>query len=144
MPVLDIVLNEINAERKDKIDKIEKASIGFPKFEKMEKVEGAKNVMKIKFGLNIGYEPEAANVNLKGIVIYKTDKVDKVIESWKQDSKLEKEVGMEMLNMIYSTCLSKTIKIFEDMKLPVAALVNMPKIEVKKKQVEKNAQEKEE
>lgn len=143
MPVLDIVLTKINAERKEKIDKIEKASIGFPEFENIEKVEESKGILRISFGIKIGYKPEAANVDMEGFMIYKADDPDKVIKAWKDNKKLEKDVGMEVLNVIYSTCLSKTVKIYEDMKLPVNALINMPKIEVKKQQAQKQEAEKE-
>jgi hypothetical protein len=55
---------------------------------------------------------------MDGEVIYHDKKMGEILKKWKSEKKLDKEVGLEVLNFIFRKCLTKSIQIAEDLRLP--------------------------
>src|SRR3989338_6922774 len=90
MPILDFRFNKINAVNNNKT---------IPK-------DGMKVDM---------------NVNLLGSVVYgaENEKIKKIINSWKKDKQLEKEVSTLIMNVILLRTNVKALTLSQDVNLPL-------------------------
>jgi len=76
----------------------------------------------LKFGFEFvaAYEPKAGKINLKGNVIYLTakDKTKEIIDEWKKNNKVDKELMALVLNNVLSKCNVQSIILSKEMNLP--------------------------
>ncbi|MBW2964383.1 hypothetical protein KY363_02890 [Candidatus Woesearchaeota archaeon] len=90
------------------------------------------------------YEPDFAKIELGGIVLYLTDEADatKILDDWKKDKKMGKEVAEKIINNILTKCNIQSIILSNTVNLPPP--VPMPKVNVAAGPVNKPKEEKKE
>ncbi len=85
---------------------------------KRDKVFDIKNVLSIEYTYETKYDPAAGHVTIEGEVLYSTDKVDGIVATWNKEKKLDDDIAVDVLNTIFRQCISKTISIAADLRLP--------------------------
>jgi hypothetical protein len=142
MPIVGFNLKTINAKFDEK--KInENMEIGStPKIENVVAKElnfaGMDEVAVISFSFKTQYMPDVAEIEFTGEILYKTDDVKKIVKIWKDENRLDDQVGVEVFNAIFRRCLTKAIGIADDLRLPPP--LTFP-IVTKKLQEKANAQQ---
>ena len=85
----------------------------------LEITRGRTSVVIIDFEYNVVYEPTNANIRLEGELLY-TDKHQKnILKTWRKEKKLDESVALNLLNYIFKKCTIQSIKIAEDLQLPL-------------------------
>lgn len=87
--------------------------------------------LKFEFTFNTKYEPNFANINLEGFVLYiiKPEQIKEIIENWKKNKKLPKDITMPILNTVLSKCNIQALIMSKDLNLP--SPIPLPKVEEK-------------
>lgn len=135
MPVISVNFNKINVERKESpTGKISiNNNIALKDVEKMELGAGAtkQEGLKFKFELLAKYEPNFADIIIQGDVVYldTSAKVKKVIDGWKKDKNIEKDVFEQVMNAALNKANIQALIISQVVNLPPP--VQLPKIQVK-------------
>ena len=121
MPVLGFIINEIEAKKEQNVSKnikINSTPTILDIEEKKMNIPGLDKVLLVKFKFDTKYEPKIGYVSLKGEIVYNTKDNKKVINDWKKDKKLDKDIAVNILNVIFRKCLTKIVSIAEDLQLP--------------------------
>jgi hypothetical protein len=86
--------------------------------------------VKFVFEYKSSYEPEFAEILLGGVVMYLTDEKDaaKIVDDWKKETKLNKDVAEKIINNILTKCNIQSIILSDTVNLPPP--VPMPKVNV--------------
>lgn len=86
--------------------------------------------LKFLFEYKSAYEPEFAKIELGGTILYLTDEdnAKKILDDWKKDKKLNKEVAEKIVNSILTKCNIQSIILSNTVNLPPP--VPMPKVNV--------------
>jgi len=92
---------------------------------------GLEKILAIKFSFKTKYEPNVAEIEMKGEVMYQTKEHEKLLKEWKKEKRLPKEDAVIILNAIFRRCLSKTIGMAEDLQLPPP--IRFPVVKAEKK-----------
>ena len=79
-----------------------------------------RKAVSVDFEFIIKYEPNVAQISIAGSVLYMGDdaKVKATIEGWKKTKKLDKDVSVEILNMVLAKCNIKALELSQDVNLP--------------------------
>ena len=90
--------------------------------------------VKLVFQFTSNYAPDIAEILIGGEVLYLDEeaKAKKILEEWKKDKKIAKEVITEVLNAALMKCNIEALLLSKEANLPPP--LNLPKIEVKKKE----------
>jgi hypothetical protein len=74
------------------------------------------------------YEPKFAKIELGGIILYLTDdkSAKEIVESWKKEKKIKKEIAEKIMNSILTKCNIQSIILSNTVNLPPP--VPMPKV----------------
>lgn len=77
------------------------------------------------------YEPNLGSINIEGDVLYLAadGDVDKTLQGWKKNKKIDKEILTPILNTILTRCSIKGLLISQDLNLP--SPLQLPKVTVK-------------
>lgn len=136
MAIVGFDFTKIDAEKKSLV----KGKIKINNNVSIKKVEGIdlslgkekKNSLKFSFEFSCKYEPELGFINLNGDVIYmeEANKVKEILDYWKKEKKLPKEVSNVVLNTILSRSNIKALIISQDINLP--SPIPMPKVQMDK------------
>ena len=114
------VTGKIKIGNNVKIDSAESADINF----------GGSSKAGIRFGFEYKstYQPEIGGITLKGNLIYlqDTDKVKKVLDTWKKDKKVVPEVAKEVLGAVLNRCNIQALILSRDVGLP--SPIPLPKV----------------
>ncbi len=86
--------------------------------------------VKFVFEYKSAYEPDFANIELGGVVLYLTDETEaaKLIADWKKEKKLNKDIAEKIINNILTKCNIQSIILSNTVNLPPP--VPMPKVNV--------------
>ena len=79
-----------------------------------------KAALNIHFSFTIAYEPNIAEVNFEGKVLYLTDEKTKksMLDEWKKDKKIDPKISQPILNNILTKCNIKALTLTNDVNLP--------------------------
>ena len=88
------------------------------------------NVLKFVFEFTSKYEPSVATILFEGELLYMQDpkKNKEILNSWKKDKKLPKEIMAGMLNTILTKCNIQALILSQQVNLPPP--IPMPKVQV--------------
>jgi len=124
-------INYINAEKfeiKEKVEKLDiNTSLNIKDISevKTKKDKKTESLLKVDFEFLVIYEPKISEIRIEGYVIYDGKNVDKILEKWKKDKKIEdKDFEVEVKNfilrrgIILSTFLSEYLAIHPPLPLP--------------------------
>lgn len=124
-------VNYINAEKfeiKEKVEKLDiNTSLNIKDISevKTKKEKKTESLLKVDFEFLVIYEPKISEIRIEGYVIYDGENVDKILEKWKKDKKIEdKDFEVEVKNfilrrgIILSTFLSEYLAIHPPLPLP--------------------------
>ena len=77
-----------------------------------------KDVAKIKFGFVCEYSPDVGKVEIEGMVLWKDANMKEILSAWKADKKLNTKIAAPVLNAIFRRCLTKSIELADELRLP--------------------------
>ena len=103
--------------------------------QKLEKVPlalaGTENCLKLSFSFEANYEPKIGDIKLDGYVLYmeKENKMDELLEQWKKEKKLPKEIMQGLMNNILSKCSVEAVMLSREINLPPS--IPVPRVTVK-------------
>ena len=88
--------------------------------------------LKFSFEFIAKYDPEVANINLDGEVVYmaKADEAKEILTKWKKEKKIAPGVMGKVLNTALAKCNIQALILSNDLNLP--APIPLPKVGVKK------------
>lgn len=134
MAIVGFEFSKIHVEKKD----IAKGTInianniGIVDVEKNDLQVGNTKQSGVKFNFEYksSYEPDFASILLGGSVIYLSDdkKVKELIDGWKSNKRIEKDVATQVINSILTKCNIQSILLANAVNLPPP--VPMPKVNV--------------
>jgi hypothetical protein len=78
------------------------------------------DVLKFNFEYTANYEPKIGQIFLGGhiLVMEESPKVKQILEDWKKDKKLPKELMSQILNTILAKCNIKALGLTQEVNLP--------------------------
>jgi hypothetical protein len=119
MPVIGLNMNTIEAGVKNRVIKGRLDVNSTPTIISVEKKTVLDmDVLNIGFRFETKYQPDIANILIEGDLLYKTDDAKKILKRWKEYKKLEEDVAVEILNVIFRRCLTMAVMLSEDVGLP--------------------------
>ena len=133
--IIGFNLNKIEVERSLQVKgKISiKNNVQFTDVQKADFFLGKskQEALRFTFEYTSTYEPKAGKVLLKGdlVAVDDAEKVKEVVDSWKKNKKVPKEVMVPVLNSILSKCNVQTIILTKEVNLPPP--IPMPKVQLK-------------
>ena len=78
-----------------------------------------KDVLAVDFKFDISYDPDVGKISMEGELLYQTDKAKEIVNKWKKDKKMEDEqMAVEILNAIFRKCLTQSVTIAHELRLP--------------------------
>lgn len=134
MAIVGFEFTKINVNKKETAKgKINISNnVGITDIQKSDLQLGASKQTGIKFMFEYKsvYEPDFARIELGGIVLYLTDEADatKILDDWKKEKKMSKEVAEKIINSILTKCNIQSIILSNTVNLPPP--VPMPKVNV--------------
>ncbi|MGC9310651.1 MAG: hypothetical protein ACP5E4_02910 [Candidatus Aenigmatarchaeota archaeon] len=90
-----------------------------------------KETLVMAFDYETTYKPIDAFIKLSGELVYLDDNAKKIAEKWKKDKKLDEGISIPVLNYLFRKCAIESVKIADDLQLPVP--VQLPEIRAKEK-----------
>jgi hypothetical protein len=86
--------------------------------------------IRVEFEYTSTYEPKVAVITFKGNVLWldAADSITKVLDEWKKDKKLPKEISAAVINAIFSRCCTTALLLSREMNLPPP--VQLPRVKV--------------
>ncbi len=89
------------------------------------------NAAKFHFEFKANYEPKLAIITLNGILTFfdKPEAVKEIVEGWKKDKKVPKDVMSSVLNTVLSRCNIEAMLFAREVNLPPP--IPLPKVQVK-------------
>ena len=135
MAVVGFSFTKVNAEKKQPVKgkisinnnvtvkNIEEISLAIGKDQKG---------LKFSFEFTAKYDPEVANINLDGEVVYmaKADEAKDILAKWKKEKKIAPGVMGKVLNTALAKCNIQALILSNDLNLP--APIPLPKVGIKK------------
>jgi hypothetical protein len=123
MPIVGFNFEKIRIEKKNKITeklnvKNDLAIVGLEQ-EKLN-ISGSEDVLKFNFKFTVNYEPKVGEILLEGNVLYMEEgtKAKEILDGWRKDKKLPKELAPKLLNTILAKCNIKALTLTQDVNLP--------------------------
>ena len=122
MPIIGINFTSITAKTEDKIVDGNINVNSTPTIKNVSKkkipIFDADDVLAIEFNFVIDYDPKIGEIVFEGDVLYKTNKADSILKSWKKEKKLDDEVTLDVLNGLLRRCMTRAIDIAMELRLP--------------------------
>lgn len=78
-----------------------------------------KDVLTVGFRFTTTYEPNVGEIAMEGELLYQNDKTKDILNRWKKERKLDDDVAAEIYNAIFRKCLTKTVDISQELRLPL-------------------------
>ena len=99
----------------------------------LEKValSSSEEVIKFMFDYSINYEPNVADISLKGHVLFLENKkkTKDIMNSWKKEKKVPSAIMQTIINQVLAKCTVKALNLASDIGVPPH--INMPKVKKK-------------
>ena len=135
MPVVGLAFNKITIEKfgpvKGKISV--NNNVVLKDIEKTDLSIGAgkQGALKFHFEFTANYEPKLANITIIGFLTFfeKPEQVKVIVDGWKKDKKIPKDVMSSVLNTVLSRCNVEAIILAREVNLPPP--IPLPKVTVK-------------
>lgn len=121
MPIIGFNIKSIHAYIDDKkvegpidvnsapvIESVRKKDLNIP---------GMKEILSIEFHFTTRYDPKIGEISITGEVLYQAEDTKKVLSMWKE-KKLESSLAVDVLNTIFKKCLTKSVGIADELRLP--------------------------
>lgn len=88
------------------------------------------SIVKLIFEFTSNYEPSVGKILFEGEVLYLEEpkKIKEILNSWKKDKKLQKEVMAGILNTILTKCNIQALILSQEVNLPPP--IPMPRVQV--------------
>jgi hypothetical protein len=114
------VKGKVNISNNVAITSVEKTELALGK--------DKQNALKFMFEFTSTYDPKIAMIELKGEVLYLADSgtVKDVLDKWKKEKQLPKEIMTELLNNVLIKCNIQALILSKDMNVPPP--IPMPKV----------------
>ena|SRR3989344_2561146 len=134
MPVVGLQLNKIVVEKHAPVKgKVQvNNNVSLTNVEKTEFVVGVKQASaKFHFEFTAKYEPKIADILLVGFLTFvdKEELIKTILEGWKKEKKLPKDVMSNVLNVVLSRCNVEALLLAREVNLPPP--IPLPKVTVK-------------
>lgn len=85
-----------------------------------------KELLVMEFECKTVYQPMGAEIELKGELTYVADDPKKIFNLWTKEKKMEEQMSLNVLNFLIKKCSIESIKVADDMDLPVP--VKLPEV----------------
>lgn len=87
--------------------------------------------VKFQFEFTAKYEPKLGDITMNGFLTFfdKPEKVTEILDGWKKDKKVQKEVMSSVLNTVLSRCNVEALIFAREVNLPPP--IPLPKVQVK-------------
>lgn len=120
MPIIGLTLNSISASAENKTVSGNVNVNSVPTIEKVEKKELDlfKDVLVIGFRFRTQYEPKIGEIVMEGELLYHGEDTKDILSKWKKERKIEDKPAAEFLNAIFRKCLTESIRISQELRLP--------------------------
>lgn len=142
MTVLSVNFNKINVERKEAPSgKISiNNNIALKDIEKLDLSAGTtkQGGLKFKFELVAKYEPNFAEMNILGNVVYldTAAKIKAIMDGWKKNKNIQKEVFEQVMNSASAKANIQALMISQSVNLPPP--IKLPRFQVIQQQPQKS------
>jgi len=137
MTIVSFNFTKIEAEKKE----VSKGKINISNNVTIEKVEEKdlslgsqkQKVLNFTFQFTSKYSPDAGNIKLVGNVLYMEDskKVKEVLDDWKKDKKLPKDIMTKVLNVVLNKSNVQALILSDHVNLPPP--IPLPKVQTQPK-----------
>ncbi|MFH1642266.1 MAG: hypothetical protein ABIC04_05180 [Nanoarchaeota archaeon] len=133
MTIVGFNFTKIEAEKKElikgKININNNVAITQVEEKKISLGNEKQKVIRFTFEFAANYEPNVGAINLIGDVLYleATNKVKEILDGWKKDKKLPKEIMTSILNNILTKCNIQALILSEQISLPPP--IQLPKLQ---------------
>jgi hypothetical protein len=137
MPVTNFRITKIHAEKNEyaakDVDNVNVSSNFLILTMSKKKDREYGDYLQVKFRFNIGYKPALGGVDMDGYLWFTDKKLDQVAVEKEGKMHVENEAMKEISTMILRDCLLEAVDITRKLKLPLP--INLPKVDVKPKEV---------
>ena len=136
MPVVGFNFNKINVEKtgsiKGKINIGNDIAIKDVKERDLAFAGDKQKGVDFVFEFNAKYEPKAGHISLRGDVLFidTAEKVKPILDSWKKNKQVPKDVMTSILNVALTKCNIQALILSQEINLPPP--IPLPKVGVKK------------
>ena len=134
MAVIGFNFNKINVEKKE----ISKGKVNISNNVAIKNIEqkdislgkNTQDALKFTFEFTSKYEPGLGNILLGGDVLFLTDakKSKDILDSWKKDKKVPKDIMAGILNTVLSKCNIQALILSQEVNLPPP--IPLPKVKM--------------
>jgi len=132
MTVLNIRLNKITGERKDKKKDIADVTANANSTissVKIMKNDSVGKYLLVNFKYRVGYEPDIGGIELEGSLWFLHPALDKMVKDGKEKIELKKEAVEEVSTAVIRESLIESVNIARKLGLPLP--IQLPKVDVK-------------
>ena len=121
---------EKNAQAKGNIDINNNVSIKDVQEDNFSMGKEKQNVLKFTFDFTSKYEPNVGRVVLEGELLYVDEpkKAKEILNGWKKDKKLDKELMATLLNTLLVKCNVQALILSQQINLPPP--IPLPKVQM--------------
>lgn len=132
--IIGFGFTKVTAERKEaakgKIDVNNNISIKNVEESDISLGKDNQKALNFTFEFTSTYEPSIGNISIEGEVIYMDEqkKAKEILNSWKKEKKLQKELMVGLLNTILAKCNVQALILSQEVNLP--SPIPMPKVQV--------------
>ena len=121
---------EKNAQAKGNIDINNNVSIKDVQEDNFSMGKEKQNVLKFTFDFTSKYEPNVGSVVLEGELLYVEEpkKAKEILNGWKKDKKLDKELMATLLNTLLVKCNVQALILSQQINLPPP--IPLPKVQM--------------
>ncbi|MBW2976350.1 hypothetical protein KY347_02805 [Candidatus Woesearchaeota archaeon] len=133
MAIIGFNFTKIDAEKKEaakgNISINNNVSIKEVKEKNLSLGNEKQKVLSFTFDFAAKYDPNVGSINLIGDVLYMEDskKVKEILDGWKKDKRLPKEIMTHILNTVLSKCNVQALILSEQINLPPP--IPLPKVQ---------------
>ena len=122
----DMAKGEINVSNNVAIDNVDEKKISL--------ANDKQKVLAFTFSFTSKYEPDIGSINFRGDILWmeETKKAKEILDGWKKDRKLPKEIMTGILNTILNKCNIQALILSEQINLPPP--IPLPKLQPAQKQ----------
>ena len=147
MPIIGFNFNKIEVEKKDKVG----GRIGINNNVSIKDITNSdlsigndkQKAAKFTFEFTSKYEPDYGFITLNGDVLFleESSKIKEIIDSWKKDKSINKDIMTSVLNTILAKCNVQALILSQEVNLP--SPIPLPKVSVETKQEAKTVEKSE-
>ena len=137
MTIVGLNFTKIEAEKKEfvkgKININNNVSINKVEEKKLSLATEKQKIIAFTFEFISKYDPNVGSIKITGDVLYMetANKVKEILDGWKKDKKLPKEIMTTILNSVLTKCNIQALILSEQINLPPP--IPLPKLQVGQK-----------